>query len=743
MADVTNLTNFLNDVADAIRTKKNSQAAISAENFDTEIRSINSVNNQNLSVTENGTYTPDANHTGFGNVSVNVQSGTDTSDATATENDIISPKTAYLADGTKHTGAIPNNGAINITPAASNQSIPAGYTSGGTVYGDANLLPANIASGVSIFNVTGTAASVNNYFNLSDIGNGQNFMGAMTKSPAITPEDGSLLFGGANNLTDISDINFSNLTNASSMFRHCYNLANVPAINGTNLYDVTDMFLGCTSLTDASINNILGMCASATNVTNKLLSSVLDGSLLSRVSSSMSNYQAFINAGWEIYGQLVSDDATFATDTSTSYDGIMTISNLVFTDNRTVDGTISVTVDITNTSSDNRYVSQITLPIRNDNDEYVPLDLSESSGIGLAANATVTHTFTGVQINNDHLKSLNSAFSATGGEDHHDASTSDLAITWLGTFFKINGVTKTIVNNETVLNFTIECIEATTDDTKINIAFQAYEDNETDTKRQEYTIGASSVGDTYQKTFTTTENYYNPITSYAPWEIRHSSEAIIEEINHLSDIKTINGMTYQITRYELAQDTAEVGIYLYMSVTNNTGDTVTLSNCGAINLTNKFDDNAKTYITAHIDEQFQTYQTLADGETVTFNTWTVALQSFGIDDYEIASEFICDTSGMNASQTLDELTFSNAQYVLVPDEDQYDISNSVFSIDVTYDSDLSADKNILITVEKSNGQIQEFYFTVQAGLAGSTVNLTDTREYDSNTPAIRYTVTNA
>ena len=73
MARVDNLENFLTDVAGAIREKKGTQDQIPAENFDTEIKSITS--------------------------------GLDTSDATATVNDVISPKTFY-SNGQKLTGAI-------------------------------------------------------------------------------------------------------------------------------------------------------------------------------------------------------------------------------------------------------------------------------------------------------------------------------------------------------------------------------------------------------------------------------------------------------------------------------------------------------------------------------------------------------------------------------------------------------------------------------------------------------------
>jgi hypothetical protein len=53
-------------------------------------------------------------------------------------------------------GTMPNRGAPTWTPGTSNQNLAAGYYSGGTVQGDANLVAANIKSGVSIFGVAGS-----------------------------------------------------------------------------------------------------------------------------------------------------------------------------------------------------------------------------------------------------------------------------------------------------------------------------------------------------------------------------------------------------------------------------------------------------------------------------------------------------------------------------------------------------------------------------------------------------------
>ena len=76
MADTSNLSSYLKDLADAIRTKKETTEQIPAANFDTEILSI--------------------------------ESGIDISDATATVDDVMSPKTFY-SNGGKLVGAIQNH----------------------------------------------------------------------------------------------------------------------------------------------------------------------------------------------------------------------------------------------------------------------------------------------------------------------------------------------------------------------------------------------------------------------------------------------------------------------------------------------------------------------------------------------------------------------------------------------------------------------------------------------------------
>ena len=83
----------------------------------------------------------------------------DTSDADAGQGDVLSGKT-YYKDG-KKTGSMPNNGDTSgdVSSKDGTVTIPAGYTSGGTVGIDstekAKIVSGNIKSGVTLLGVAG------------------------------------------------------------------------------------------------------------------------------------------------------------------------------------------------------------------------------------------------------------------------------------------------------------------------------------------------------------------------------------------------------------------------------------------------------------------------------------------------------------------------------------------------------------------------------------------------------------
>lgn len=221
---------------------------------------------------------------------------------------------------------------------------------------DTKLLPKNIISGITIFGVPGNSdfsvkvdASVSNQLGIRNYITEVNMADFTTITiPSLEKlfyscyELKKASFKSANNITDmngifmgckvleeidLSDVDTSNVTNMNSMFYMCQKLSAIPQLNTskvTNMYKMfyacisledlplldtnkvitwEDAFYYCEALTNESLNNILAMCINATSYKGtKTLVTLGFNSNWCPVSKiqGLSNYQAFLNAGWTI-----------------------------------------------------------------------------------------------------------------------------------------------------------------------------------------------------------------------------------------------------------------------------------------------------------------------------------------------------------------------------------------------------------------------------------------------------------
>lgn len=139
-----------------------------------------------------------------------IYEGLDTSDATATVNDILVSKTAYV-NGEKITGIIPELNTQSYTPSTVAQLISKEqYIKGDQIIlGDTNLIPGNIKAGISIFGVDGT------YEGGGTAGTNIEVMkcSSMTKTSEVLAEYGNLVQvsndGAYSTFTDLPDYQYN------------------------------------------------------------------------------------------------------------------------------------------------------------------------------------------------------------------------------------------------------------------------------------------------------------------------------------------------------------------------------------------------------------------------------------------------------------------------------------------------------------------------------------------------------
>ena len=111
------------------------------------------------------------------------------------------------------------------------------------------------------------------------------------------------MFQNCSSLESVPQFDTSSVTNMDNMFNGCLNLVSVPQFDTSSVTGLGSMFSICTKLSDESLNNILAMCINATSYTgtNKTLAmlGIKKATLINKIPT-LSNYQAFLDAGWTI-----------------------------------------------------------------------------------------------------------------------------------------------------------------------------------------------------------------------------------------------------------------------------------------------------------------------------------------------------------------------------------------------------------------------------------------------------------
>ena len=280
----------------------------------------------------------------------------DTSDATATAEDVLEGKTFY-ANGEKHIGTLTSTGG-------SHNAIVSMEGLTGTAFTVAKTLKTIDFTNVNTSSMKSFSAAFQNLSGLEEIvglntiqaTNMQNmFSGcsSLNTIPELTTDkvtSMSSMFSGCSSLTTIPLLNTSSVSNVSSMFQNCTslttvpllnltgvnsmsgmfngctnlksvpaftpsgvnlrmnimfynctNLTDVPVISTNNTADMQNMFLNCTSLSNDSLNNIMTMCINATrniSSTYRTLKYIGLTSDQATTCTGLSNYQAFLDVGW-------------------------------------------------------------------------------------------------------------------------------------------------------------------------------------------------------------------------------------------------------------------------------------------------------------------------------------------------------------------------------------------------------------------------------------------------------------
>ena len=118
------------------------------------------------------------------------------------------------------------------------------------------------------------------------------------------------MFSSCYNLTTVSNLDTSNVKDMSYMFYYCSNLTTISNFDTFNVTNMDGMFYDCYDLSQASINNIVTSCSTASKVTNKNWTdigfNVAEGSKWNTWIRTAPDYMNAVNIGWQNIGDAIS-----------------------------------------------------------------------------------------------------------------------------------------------------------------------------------------------------------------------------------------------------------------------------------------------------------------------------------------------------------------------------------------------------------------------------------------------------
>lgn len=289
MAKNNNLNDFLKDLADGIRDKKGTTALINAQNFRSEIASIETgiTPTGSIDITSNGTV--DVTNYASANVNVANQNPYTATNATEMAQYLASKYYGAVVKYTGTTGTYTQNRLYKVIQVTSNEytfeelitpvgsttktengtydvkeyaeviiNVPTGITPTGNInitdtnitdvtnYAtaqvvDSNLTAENIKKDINILGITGTLES------------GGTTSGSTLKGLLDLTKSTEYLFKGYSGTTipdgiiEYSDT--SNVNNMKSMFSNCSKLTTIPLLDTNKVTTMQSMFYNCSSLT--------------------------------------------------------------------------------------------------------------------------------------------------------------------------------------------------------------------------------------------------------------------------------------------------------------------------------------------------------------------------------------------------------------------------------------------------------------------------------------------------------------